>query len=54
MSQTHDKRRRTDLDLFVLAMIENEISTPYDLQRRPLYLREQQYRRFNGCSTLAL
>lgn len=33
MSQTSDKRRRTDLDLFVLELIENGISTPYDLQR---------------------
>lgn len=33
MSQTSDKRRRTDLDLFVLALIESGISTPYDLQR---------------------
>jgi DNA-binding PadR family transcriptional regulator len=32
MSQTRDKRRRTDLDLFVLALIESGISTPYDLQ----------------------
>ena len=33
MSQTRDKRRRTDLDLFVLALNESGISTPYDLQR---------------------
>jgi DNA-binding PadR family transcriptional regulator len=33
MSQNRDKRRRTDLDLFVLALIESGISTPYDLQR---------------------
>ena len=33
MSQTRDKRRRIDLDLFVLALIESGITTPYDLQR---------------------
>jgi hypothetical protein len=29
MSETHDKRRRTDLDLFVLALIDGGVSTPY-------------------------
>ena len=33
MSETRDKRRRTDLDLFVLALIADGISTPYKLQR---------------------
>lgn len=33
MSQTRDKRRRMDLDLFVLALIETGISTPYEFQR---------------------
>jgi DNA-binding PadR family transcriptional regulator len=33
MSQTQDKRHRSDLDLFVLALIESKVSTPYDLQR---------------------
>ncbi len=33
MSETADKRRRSDLDLFVLALIESGISTPYDLQK---------------------
>ena len=28
-----DKRRRTDLDVFVLALIEAGVSTPYELQR---------------------
>jgi DNA-binding PadR family transcriptional regulator len=32
MSQT-DKRRRTDLDLFVLALIVGGVSTPYELQK---------------------
>ena len=31
MSQTRDKRRRTDLDLFVLALIGGGVSTPYEL-----------------------
>lgn len=33
MSETYDRRRRTDLDLFVLALIESGISTPYQLQK---------------------
>ncbi len=33
MSETRDKRRRTDLDLFVLALIADGISTPYALQK---------------------
>jgi DNA-binding PadR family transcriptional regulator len=33
MSEIRDKRRRTDLDLFVLALIDSGISTPYELQR---------------------
>ena len=32
MSQIPDKRRRTDLDLFILALVERGISTPYELQ----------------------
>ena len=33
MSETRDKRRRTDLDLFVLALIDGGVSTPYELQK---------------------
>jgi len=33
MSETRDKRRRTDLDAFVLALIDSGISTPYELQK---------------------
>lgn len=33
MSETRDKRRRTDLDLLVLALIDSGISTPYELQK---------------------
>ncbi len=33
MSETRDKRRRTDLDQFVLALIDSGVSTPYELQR---------------------
>ena len=33
MSETGDKRRRTDLDLFVLALIDGGISTPYEFQK---------------------
>jgi DNA-binding PadR family transcriptional regulator len=33
MSETRDKRRRTDLDLFVLALIDSGVSTPYDFQK---------------------
>ena len=33
MSETRDKRRRTDLDLFVLALIDSGVSTPYELQK---------------------
>lgn len=32
MSETRDKRRRSDLDLFVLALIESGLSTPYALK----------------------
>jgi len=32
MSETRDKRRRNDLDLFALALIESGISTPYELK----------------------
>jgi DNA-binding PadR family transcriptional regulator len=32
MSESHDKRRRSDLDLFVLALIECGVSTPYELR----------------------
>ena len=30
--ESRDKRRRSDLDLFVLALIESGLATPYDLQ----------------------
>ncbi len=33
MPQTPDKRRRTDLDLFILALIDGGVSTPYELQK---------------------
>jgi DNA-binding PadR family transcriptional regulator len=33
MADTPDKRRRTDLDLFVLALIDGGVSTPYELQK---------------------
>ncbi len=33
MSESHDKRRKSDLDLFVLALIRSGISTPYALQQ---------------------
>jgi DNA-binding PadR family transcriptional regulator len=33
MSQIPDKRRRTDLDLFILALIDSGISTPYEFQK---------------------
>jgi DNA-binding PadR family transcriptional regulator len=33
MSKIHDKRRRTDLDLFILALIDGGVSTPYELQK---------------------
>ena len=33
MAETRDKRRRTDLDLFVLALIDSGISTPYEFQK---------------------
>jgi predicted transcriptional regulator len=33
MSEIRDKRRRTDLDLFVLALIDSGISTPYEFQK---------------------
>ena len=33
MSDTPDKRRRTDLDLFILALIDGGVSTPYELQK---------------------
>lgn len=32
VSETRDKRRRSDLDLFVLALIESAVSTPYGLR----------------------
>jgi DNA-binding PadR family transcriptional regulator len=32
VSETRDKRRRNDLDLFVLALIESGVSTPYELK----------------------
>ena len=33
MSKTPDKRQRTDLDFFVLALIDGGVSTPYELQK---------------------
>ena len=33
MSETRDRRRRTDLDLFVLALIADGVATPYELQK---------------------
>jgi len=33
MPETRDKRRRTDLDQFVLALIDSGVCTPYDLQK---------------------
>ena len=33
MPETRDKRRRTDLELFVLALIDSGISTPYQFQK---------------------
>jgi DNA-binding PadR family transcriptional regulator len=33
MSETADRRRRADLDLFVLALIESGVSTPYEFQK---------------------
>jgi DNA-binding PadR family transcriptional regulator len=33
MSETPDKRRRTDLDLFVLALTDSGVATPYELQK---------------------
>jgi hypothetical protein len=33
MPETRDKRRRNDLDLFVLALIDSGISTPYTFQK---------------------
>ena len=33
MSETRDKRRKSDLDLFVLALIDSGVSTPYVLQK---------------------
>ncbi len=33
MPETRDKRRKTDLDEFVLALIDSGVSTPYALQK---------------------
>jgi DNA-binding PadR family transcriptional regulator len=33
MSETPDKRQRTDLDLFIMALIDGGVSTPYELQK---------------------
>ena len=33
MSQTRDKRRRIDLDLFLMALIDCGLSTPYEFQK---------------------
>ena len=32
MAKSRDKRRRSDLDFFVLALIESGLTTPYELQ----------------------
>jgi DNA-binding PadR family transcriptional regulator len=32
MPEVHDKRRKTDLDLFVLALVDSGVATPYALQ----------------------
>lgn len=32
MSETRDKRRQNDLDMFVLALIDSGVSTPYELK----------------------
>jgi DNA-binding PadR family transcriptional regulator len=33
MAQIPDKRHRTDLDLFILALIDSGIPTPYEFQK---------------------
>lgn len=33
MAEQPDKRRRTDLDLFILALVDSGVSTMYDLQK---------------------
>jgi DNA-binding PadR family transcriptional regulator len=33
MSANQDKRRKTDLDLFILALIDGGVRTPYELQK---------------------
>jgi DNA-binding PadR family transcriptional regulator len=33
MPDTRDNRRKTDLDLFVLALIDSGVSTPYEFQK---------------------
>ncbi len=33
MSETRDKRRRNDLDLFVLALLDEGVATPYELKQ---------------------
>lgn len=33
MSETPDKRRRGDLELFILALIDSDVSTPYELRQ---------------------
>ena len=33
MSETRDRRRKSDLELFVLALINSGVSTPYTLQK---------------------
>jgi hypothetical protein len=32
MPEVRDKRRKTDLDLFVLALVDSGVATPYALQ----------------------
>jgi hypothetical protein len=33
MPEARDKRHRTDLDLFILALIDSGVSTPHELQK---------------------
>jgi len=33
MSETSDKRRRADLDLFILTLVDQGVSTPYAMQK---------------------
>ena len=49
MSETRDKRRRTDLDLFVLALIDSGVSTPYEFQKAAGLSLEPRSRRCKDC-----